>query len=473
MSAPLPKMGFIGDPAGPLAQQLKADIDLLPLAGAPASLATGVDAVIIDGQAGGAQAAAGDAATLRAVLEAGKTMALAQPSAAQLQALSGLTGAVPNGGIEAVVYTRLPGGSGPARYDCVIVPIMQSSGQIISVPGGVAQPVPPGQTPPLGARLEQAIRQSRAALNGGSDSPAADEGDGQELVAPPGAIYGTSGFSSSLITWPVQVTFDRNAGSNTQTATGQAYNNFYVYYVNGEGGAPYYIVILRQTGSFSPGAMLANSTDSRGFFQVGVEVTAAVNQTSGQPFSSGVTVLWHSPSAFGSSAQVPVYIQGVTMTLMADSNGGSAPTTFTPVEQANIYLLDWGCQDKISGNSPDWNFHQVSVWDPTQDLVSNWSQWRSSVYGSGNSVDAMPPLSESAFTFETLTIWRFDGSLINASGANGRGLPVAFSGAWVQSVAFIDNSNGSNNNAENLGGLGNSTGWGWSIDLGYTALQTP
>lgn len=450
--------GFLGDAHGALAQELRSVAELVPLTtGEDAS----TDAVVLD-----STASAGD---LSGLLDSGKTVVFTQMSAAQTEALRALLGASPAGSFDGLAVTRRQAAPG---YHCCLIPSGKPTAAAISNEFGASAasvPASPGTVPSFADRIAVAIQASRE----GAEASLTTAGVGQGLIPPPGATFGQTGFSATPTNWGVQNTGDKTAGNSTQNATTTANFAFYVYYVDGENVAPYYIVIFKQTGTFSPGNMIANNNNSKGFFQITGEVKSAVTQTSGAAFPGGVSIVWHSPSASGSNSSVPVYIQEFSMILEADDGqGGTTPTAFTPQEQAGIYLQDWGCQDNINGINPDWLFHQVTLFDPTVNTFNTFSDWWSSVYNSNN-VDAPPALSTSALTYETLNVWTFDASLINTSGPNGRGLAVEFSGSWSQGLAFLDNPSGSTNGHHVLTDAGLGWGWAWYVDLGAVAVKTP
>jgi hypothetical protein len=462
------RVGIVGDANGALAQELGATAQVVPFTGDLA----GLDSVVLDG-ASSAGAAPDTSAMMQTILDAGTTLALAHPTEQQLEMLQGVVGAAPTGAIDGGAFTRVPATgarqAGRPKYSSAVVRSIQPPQELFSPWGGAAGELSVSGMPSLAARLQEAITRSRSALTD-TAGLAADDASGTGLIAPAGATFGVSTAAVVPQTWPWKAPWDPSTNGQTQLATLSGSQSFYVYYVDGENVAPYYIVILRQVGVSNPGTpILVNNQNARGFIQISCDVTATVNQQSGQPFPQGVSLLWHSPTNGVGNPNLPVYVQGVTMTLMAGNEAGSrVPTAFAPSETSYVSLQNWGCQDNTSILTTSANYHQIGGFDPTVDLIANYHQWEQSVYTdpykSDNTVIPMPAQSAASLTFETLGVWRFDASLISSSGSNNRGLPVNFSGTWSQTLCYVY-----------LAGLGeytNPLSWSWNIDLGSIATQT-
>jgi hypothetical protein len=476
MSPSTPKLGVVEGTTGALASALKPHVELQPYHG---SLA-GLDGVVLDGQSA-TPGPLNDQQALKTILDSGKLLAVSNPSAQHLQSLRTLTGAGPQQPVALIAFTKVPGPGGRPAYRSVLVPFAQppiTKGMSEHGPVAVKQ----------AAQSETGVAPLDPALVSALASPAARTRLGMPgstaLNAPPGATAGYSTFTFP-VSWQIGAPSisgkadDSTAGNGTQTLNGSFTNEFYVYYVDGEKPtSPYYYVILRQTGTFSPltpgsSDSLANNVNSRGWFQTEFQIHAAANNSQGQPFANGVSLQGHSPSPAADKADVGLQ---VTMTQIANTQDGTGPVQWTAEDGANIAFPDWAVDDLSSGINTGWRFHQSKVWDPTQNHFSDFGQWYEDVYsGNYDYVDQMPALSTSTLSYEALTAWRFDASLLTPP----RSLMVHFSGSWGTGdknsplVAFLHNMSGctgaEGSTHHHLFAVVGGWGWEWNIDLGQVA----
>lgn len=467
-------MGFVGDMNGKIAAGLRNQIQLAAFSGSLRALS----GVLWDGQS--ASGSGADQQAFKTILEAGKTVALVNPTVQQLASLRGLTGGGPGEPVALISYTKST--SGPSPYRCSMVPAGKVTSRIVASDTGSGPVLSSGAAAQLGPALVNAVQSQM--------SPAAQVGNSSGLVAPTGATYGYSSFQSSPLNWTAGAPYinnkpdDATAQSNNQSPTGNALTEFFVYYVNGQAPPngntpPFYIVILRQTGSFMCGpSQVAQMDNSRGWFQYEILLTPnAVANGQKQPFTGGVTLLGHAPTSYAS--QVPVALQ-VPMTVIAQTQNGTGPVQFTATVNDLTLIPDWAVSDTSSGGpSTSWNYHEVTAWDPTQNPPDNFGSWWNTMYPNNDKVVALPQLScaPSNLNFEAVTAWSFASSLITPPNTpTSRSLWVSFTGGWQQNLAFLHNTDGC------LGAEGSKhhhlfcgdAGWGWNwiIDLGQVAVQT-
>lgn len=463
MNTSMLKIGFIGDIQGALASGLKSRSNVEPFSGS----LQGLDSVILDGQSA-ASGPSSSVQTLKPILESGKALVLAHPSKLQLDAVRAVTGSTPGTPAAFIAYTKA---SGAAGYRCVLGPEGSVSSRVIVAEVRGASPSTTSDiTPPLEESIVQTLQQSATDRSFVGDT---------NLIPPIGATWGYSSFQSPL-SWtaggPTLPTLngradDATARSNVQSPSGGALTEFYVYYVNGQTPA-YYIVILKQTGSFTCGQnQLAQNENSRGWFQYDVLLTANnVADAQGRPFTSGVMLLGHAPATFP-GPQVPVQLQ-VPMTLKANTSDGTGPVQFCATVNDLTSLPDWGVSDSsdVANLSTSWDFHEITAWDPTQDLpipIDQYWTWWAKMYGAYDKVVQIPNLScaPSNLSYEAVTAWRFDSSLVTKDPSS---LVVTFKGGWRHDLAFMHNDAGC------LGAAGTgkhhdlfltSASWPWTCTL--------
>lgn len=271
MSKSIITMGFVGDMNGTIAGSLKDHIQLAPFSGSLQALS----GVLWDSQS--ASGSSADRQAFQSVLESGKTLALAHPTAQQLASVREITGCGPSEPVALITYTRSKGG--PSPYQCVMVPDGKVTSRVVASDTGAGPVLSSSAAAQLRSAIVRAVQSHT--------SSAAQIGSSSGLVAPTGSIYGYSSFQSSPLNWTVGAPYinneqdDKTAQSNNQSPTGSTLTEFFVYYVNGQAPPdgntpPYYIVILRQTGSFMCGlSQVAQTDNSRGWFQY--EITVSPN----------------------------------------------------------------------------------------------------------------------------------------------------------------------------------------------------
>ncbi len=467
------RMGLIGDLRGDLAQDLAESVGL---AAYDASLA-GIDGVVVDGQS--ADGTKTRAPTISSILQSGRRLALVNPTPQLLSEVHLVTGCGPSEMTGVVTFAPTPGGR--SRYRCTMTPSHSLTSRSFSSDGGRGPVTTDSQKLRIGPILARSLGESLAVR----DSLAVgDAGENTTLEPPVGATYGYSSFEVQFS----PVSFggptinskpdDKTAQSNSQSQSGYGLTEFFVYYVDGyappNGTTPaYYIVILRQTGSFSCGqSQLAQNENSCGWFQCQAQIGPnTVTQQNQQPFpSGGVTLIARTPSASTGGAFVKLSEQ---MNLMAAVSSGTGTVQFTAQVSDTTQLEGWAVADTSTGlNTTSWNYYQQQGWDPTQKNPDDFGSWFQSVFPSHDQLIQFPALScaPNNLNFETLTTWSFGSSLL-ASGS--RSLFVQFRGNWSQDLAFLHNYAGclgaAGSNHHHLFDASASWPWDWLIDLGEVA----
>ncbi|ASS74442.1 hypothetical protein CIG75_05190 [Tumebacillus algifaecis] len=402
-------------------------------------------------------------------LDAGKTIAIWNPSEQQLAQLQNLTGmgAPATEELAAVVITKH---AQPANgYHLSVVPKQAAEKVTLTVATADADEHHAPETSEVEAveiDREQLLLQHLIA-HGTFDA------SGSSLYPPSGATFGTAAqYHPYNVTWGAPTcngnADDYTAGTNTQSPTGGVWNYYYVYYVDGEGGQPYYIVILKQTVQMSPSQRIASSYNSNGYFQYAVELNN--NQpTAAWGSSANVNLLRQSPSTSTDGASHVRFEQ--SMRLMVDNNGGQVATPFSAIENCDNAIPGWGVIDQSSAGRgiTDWYFHQIDTWDPTVNPPGDFGNWWASVFhGKYNGqVNDMPSLSYSNLQVETITAWRVD--------ASSKDVSLNVSGSIGQSLALLHNYNGctgaSGSRHHHLYSGSYPIGWTDPLDLGKIVSQ--
>ena len=301
---------------------------------------------------------------------------------------------------------------------------------------------------------------------------------GTSLQPPPQTTWGTTSFTANFVPWvapPPELTNprtnvtgpdDKAVQQQSQTVTGGSIlHQFYVYWVDGGAGDPYYVVILKQSGQLGPGAALANVADTRGYFQYQLDLSTTLLDADDEVFATGVTCLATSPSTFASSPTTgPSTVVGLGVDMTLDQAG--VPVAFTAGCSDGLLLSDWGVQNLYSTAGPAWTFHQVTGWDPTMDVPSAMEQWWKSVYPSNDKVIALPSASFADLGVETIAAWQIQGPDVIGPG---RSCVVHFHGTIAQTVGLfhdIDDCLGAYGSKHHHLFSSEMDGvWAWEFDL--------
>ncbi|MGD0125129.1 MAG: hypothetical protein ABSF46_07225 [Terriglobia bacterium] len=461
MNPQRPPLSFAGDSSGPLAKQLAGHVQLAQFSG---SLATDQQGLLIDGQT----ATTVGSSAMKQVLESGRLLAISRPTADHTKTLLALTGQAPGANVPLITYKKRADKPG---YHCVLVP----DGTMKTCTAGESEAAQVSSSPvdvQIGAHLAEAL---------GASAPLGAAPPG--LVPPLGSVCGYSSFQAPVSWDPgypnINGAWDDNtAQQNTQPINNQYLTEFFVYWVNG-GNAPYYLVILRETGSMAIGNVLANVGSSRGWFQLMFQIEPNTLSYANSP-SSGVQMVAHAPQSGSNSTQLPVMMQ-VAMVLNANTDQGTGSVPFTATVQDFLNYPSWGIQDKTSGAGSSWLAYQTSGWNPVQYAPANASTWWVAVYANDSTgdVNQMPDQSLGSVQFEALTCWTFSPPLFEPP-ATAPFLPppsqgMGFAGGWTQWIGFVHNWAGCHGAAggehHHIWGPACGWSWNWGFDLGAVAAQ--
>ena len=478
------KVGFLGDSNSALAADMQSVVDLAPFSADTQN----VDAVVVDA----ASSAAGtlDGATIGAVLQSSRILAIAHPTAPIIAALVKVTGQKPADQPDLIVCSKT------AAHGYHTISLNAKAGANWQpgpdpAPGPDAQPAAGAagsatSTPPLGQTIGLVLNHLTTAAVA---TDQLDTGDPtvSQLTPPIGATYGvwspTSIPMSTSNAVPIdkaQKSGDRTAGTGVQPENNQANLELHVYYVDGENVPPYCYVIFKLTGGFNSGTMLANNQDSVGFFQFLAEINATFNDANGNPIPAGVVVKSYSPSGpQQDSAEVSLTQE---MGLMAGLGAKNLdPTQFTATEDNTISLTGWAMVDSTTAAGPGWTFYQAQTWNAIQHPPASWpGTWWKTVYQDDlNQVQPMPALSYSTLGYETAAVWAFESSLLGPppdTGGSGAptpkfSLPVQISVVVTHQSAFLDSGKGNMFNSNSMYWQSSTWTYLWVFDLGSVAVS--
>lgn len=417
-----------GNPAGILELKQLAELTEF-VSGDESALATKM--ILADGVQSGANELLSHSA-LAAWLDAGKTVAIWNPSTEQLASLEAMSGMGLGAQeeIAAVICTKYD--QPIVSYHLSVIPKETQATISISMASsstdeaeGHSHELPTAVTSTQEQQLHQLL-----------DAHISYDAASPTLYPPAGATFGKRTYSHPFnVGWSSPNNGgnadDYTAGNTTQSPSGILWNDYYVYLVDGEGGTPYYNIVLKQTGSMSPGSRIAASYNSNGYFQY--EMFLSQNKVQTQ---YGAHLVAESPAT---STDGNVYVNfSLPMRLLVDSDGGKTPMPFTATEQNGYKIEGWGVNDRSAAGQgiSDWYFHQIQTWDPTVNPPSDFGSWWANVFhGKYNGqVNDMPSTSYNNLQFETITAWRVD--------TNSTNVPVTVSGYFGQSCAFLHNYNG-------------------------------
>jgi len=458
-------LAFWGDLSGSLARQLGGEVSLNPFNG---TLTASDAGILVDGT----QASAPDEKALRAIFEAGKMVAISRPSAASLNILTGITGQAPAPGVPLVTYRR---STGRAGYRVNIVPEAKIRSKVFGrspeTPSAQGSDSTAAGSPNISAALVRAATVSAAAISAGPSSPG--------LIPP---LASTAGYSSFIYdpAFNTGTTDDSSAGGSSQYVDSSALTEFYVYWVNG-GYAPYYVVIVRQTGTWSVGGVIVNNANSLGWFQGSFGVWANLpTNSSQQPITQGLQSQGYSPVTTNTTNTNAVNVGLVVpMTLIADQpGGGTGSVQFNATVNDAISYPSWNVLNNSSANTNSWWSYQNSPWNILQYAPNDFHDWWSNtslIYDSNGNMVPQADASLGSINYESVSAWAFSPPLFTAPAQSPFTPPpsvvIWFSGGWDQDLYLAHNPSGCNNGHHHLFSYAQSWGWNWYMDLGAVAAQ--
>jgi hypothetical protein len=471
MSSPKPAFAFLGDHSGAVAQEVGAQVDLQPLTAMAGPSSAGL---LVDGQS-----ASPDAGTLQAVLESGKILALARPTDEHMKTLVALTGQAPAAGTPLVTYRKASNGRG---YTCTLAAAGTMTRSYMSQTGEGSTSEPVSLDPAVGSHLVQAAAQVAPLQM----SPG--------LVPPLGAMAGyarwdTPGPWTCIYPWdgPAGPADDVFVSTQNQAGTDSFSTECFVYWVNG-GYSPYYILLLRQSGTITSGTVLANNQDSKGWFTSYFDIGPnSLTGSNSQPFGAGFALVGHAPQSM-SGPQIPVQLQ-VAMTLNARGSGGTGPVQWvTDANEPDAVLnyADWAILDGVQGAATSWRGYQTAGWNPLQMPYASFGGphgWYQELLPSNGVAHRwstlMTDLALGSIAVTALTAWQFSPPLFTPPSQAPFNPPpslvVNVSEQWSHPLFLIHGENG----CAGDGGVHYVHSWcsqnnwplNYQIDLGVLAAQ--
>lgn len=476
MSSPKPAVAFLGDHSGAVAQEVGAHVDLQPSTAMAGPSSAGL---LVDGQS-----ASPDAGTLQAVLESGKILALARPTDEQVKTLVALTGQAPAAGTPLVTYRKASNGQG---YTCTLAPAGTVTRSYMGQTGEGSTSKPVSLDPAVGSHLVQAATQA-----------ASLQVSGPGLVPPLGAMAGYASWTApqSYNLWPPRIPVGSSSDSDDDDEYVRTYQpcqdgmlmECFVYWVNG-GSSPYYILLLRQSGTISSGTPLANNLDSKGWFTPFFDILPnKLTDPNGQPFGAGFALVGHAPQSMSGTPQIPVQLQ-IPMTLNARVSGGTGPVQWTTDANGPDAVLNypgWAILDQTQGSETAWMGYQTQGWNPIQNPPGNFGGptgwWQQMIPSDGAHFRwgvSMTDLALGSIAVTALTAWQFSPPLFTPPSQAPFNPPpslvVNLSGAWDHFFCVFHGNLGC---AGVLGGqyvhnfyYQPQTPWSQQINLGTIAAQ--
>lgn len=337
--------------------------------------------VVADGHAGFDEKRAHDA------LSAGHSFVILHAKPGQLGTVFPGTGiTVPeNAALFAVQRREIPGHKDRYHTTVTVVPHGDSITLMGSSGGSTEREI--GSTPSVPIeRIVHAIAQHVA-------EPTQLDSD---LIPPTGACYGI-------------VTYNFNKGPTAiSDKIAQQYSvrnthNYYIYYANGDGHAPYYVILLDLNGNCTPavgGTMTLDDRKGSGLVTNTVSSTVLDGSLSLTALSPNSTT----SSPVGTSISYPI-------TVMAQGNGGLQSTPFTIQRDVGTPNDKWGvAQTGVQANNEAaWTYYENGLWNAFTQTPSNFDSWKWQVFVSDGGryykVRDLDTQFNSGVSLETMAVW--------------------------------------------------------------------
>lgn len=296
-------------------------------------------------------------------------------------------------------------------------------------------------------------------------------GTSSSMYPPAGAPFGIC-----VISTPVTFDLQWDLLGKSQKASARINGTFYVYHENGEGLDDYFVVYM-EDGSLTPGTMLSNDGQGRGFYQVLFTNSAApTHPDDGSPLIDGVSWSSSSPAtvnqneskqdmtvdSFSEQLSLSLSVQAGKQGSIGGSVGGSVDQTVQIWNSTNITISDWGINEttQAASNVASWTWHQQEVWDPLAQRPQDFKSWYQQAYDD-NAVIALPNLSTNTLQYHATAAWRFDKSLIDSNGS----LEVRFAGDQSYLFAAMSMPGFGNSQYHTLCWSQPSASWEYTLDL--------
>jgi hypothetical protein len=206
------------------------------------------------------------------------------------------------------------------------------------------------------------------------------------------------------------------AGQN-QIFSIQSFSEYFVYWINGSASiAGSYLIIQRQSLSFSPGLLLLQDDNRyRGWMMY--RTFARTNPD--HPKSGSIALLACSPNTGDQQAGVK---QGMTLNVFAGASGKQPRYIEVADQSAPFNLTGWAIQSSRNGHIPQWSSRQTTPWD-VQVSAPGQGDWNS-MFFNDNACVAFPDISQSSLELTTYATWM----MTNPAWTHDAPQPCTFSG---------------------------------------------
>jgi hypothetical protein len=449
-------VSLIGDGHGPIVEALRAQPGVVESADA---IGEPLDCIFTG-------SAAPDVATIERTLDSGKFVALVAPTDDGLAALYEATGSTARPGALALAIRKHDGG-----FRTLVIADTKATSGVITRGSSKPPPVPAPSAPDYEAH-------ARALLAG-----PADVGADPSWNPPAGATWGyTTEQIHSNMGLGCELLNGHDA-SQMQTFVEGGSVDYYVYYVDGEPGEPYYYAVQRITHQVDPGGLVQNDVNIRAWANVRTRFRNIQPPTtpSGQPLGSGLTLVSVSPSGIQTDSVTAEISQ--QMTLVVAVPPGRDAQAFTASETRQTLIPGWTAYDDstLGTQEPVTVLCQTTPWTVGHDYPCVWPPWDvviddpamdEMVGGHDDAVNGLPDTSTTPLTYYAYVVWRFDHSLIDPSGANGRGCPVQFHDERRYLAMLLTSRGGSNDWQDQMSVCEGYPSGGLTMDLGAVALKS-
>jgi hypothetical protein len=291
------------------------------------------------------------------------------------------------------------------------------------------------------------------------------------LVPPGGAYFGRLQVSHQGSCQVGTVPPDCNSQTgNTQTGNWQAVDEFFVYWQNGSTSNPgSYVIIQKETVTFSIGNQVCNDTLHQGYLLFGSMARTQMLPADASDPSAVVTLVATSPNSGDTYASVNQY-----MTLDVYTGSGSQPQAFNATDQTALSLTDWAVQNRQSSQDllAKWYFYQTSPWNAANYDGSGTPppNWTDVVFKDGICVP-FTAISQSSLSATAYAVWTI------SQPAWTQNAPPVYSITGGQifsgSLFLVWAWGGSNSNTPGYAPYGASDFGGFNLQLDQIAVRTP
>lgn len=236
------------------------------------------------------------------------------------------------------------------------------------------------------------------------------------LIPPDGAFYGIISYNIAWST-PLTQSYFPYLNGNTQTLSFRSTLTYYVYFANGAGQAPQYVILLIESGNMIPATGGSQALCAYGPGEV--SFVLAKNKISNLDVSGQLSLVNQSPANTTSSPVVDTI--DYPMTVLARNSGGFNSTAFSVSTTASTANDGWGVDQNgdPSANEAAWQFYNNTLWNASTQDVNNWSQWSSNLYDHDDLLyNNFGSQCLNGASFHTMSVWTIPQNPGNASPLN-------------------------------------------------------